>query len=173
MHCIAVINPDDISSLTAESWKNRQAVRVVVVDGHQQAGLLYVGKEDYHKLPGGGIEEDEDTYTAAQRECREELGVDVEILAPLGKIEEFRTAFQLFQVSYCFLARTISEKKDPAFSDTELKLKMQVDWMPIENALKVMKNFANARYSDRYGNKIARERDSICFSAGYEKYKNL
>ena len=34
---------------------------------------------DYYLLPGGGLEEGESPVEAIQRECREEIGVDVEV----------------------------------------------------------------------------------------------
>ena len=44
------------------------------------------------KLPGGGIEGDEDDYTALLREVKEETGFDVipESIVPFGEIEEKR-----------------------------------------------------------------------------------
>lgn len=44
------LNPEDI-----EKFEVRRAARAVVFDNDKNIGILYVGKYNYHKLPGGSL----------------------------------------------------------------------------------------------------------------------
>jgi 8-oxo-dGTP pyrophosphatase MutT (NUDIX family) len=68
----------------------RVAVRgIIFIDGKL---LMIENSFGEAKLPGGGIEGDEDDYTALLREVKEETGFDVipESIVPFGEIEEKR-----------------------------------------------------------------------------------
>lgn len=43
-----------------ERYHHRKAARAVVLDSDGSVALLHVSKFGYHKLPGGGVEENED-----------------------------------------------------------------------------------------------------------------
>lgn len=62
-----------------EAWKKREAARAVLLDDDGHIPLLYVSNLNYHKLPGGGIDEGEDKMQGLARECLEEVGSEVEI----------------------------------------------------------------------------------------------
>ena len=51
----------------------REAVRAIVLRNGKIA-ILYVSKENYHKLPGGGIEQGENLQEALEREIMEGEG---------------------------------------------------------------------------------------------------
>src|SRR3989344_1347604 len=116
MHLLKTINPEKVDENNISDWQYRKAVRAVVFDGENKIGLLNVSSKNYFKLPGGGIEEGEDIKIALDRECEEELGVQVEILKEIGSIIEYRAQFKLHQTSYCFIAKTSSDKNAPNFT---------------------------------------------------------
>ena len=47
------------------------------------------GHYDYFETPGGGIDQGENPEQAVVRECREELGYEVRILAEIGYVDDF------------------------------------------------------------------------------------
>ncbi|KAF4418492.1 NUDIX domain-containing protein [Fusarium austroafricanum] len=49
-------------------YGERSAVRVVVTDTVNRVAIVKVAKDDYYKLPGGGIEEGEDHAKTAERD---------------------------------------------------------------------------------------------------------
>ena len=53
------------------------------------------------------------------RECLEEVGSEIEISAEVGKIIEFRSKWDLKQISYCYYGKIIS-KGEPDFTEKEL-----------------------------------------------------
>lgn len=132
---LVLINPKSVSEEEVKSYPTREAVRAVVVDDDNQIALLYVSKEDYYKLPGGGIEDDEDRETALKRECREEIGCDIEIIEEVGSVIEYREIFHIRQTSYCYLAKVSGQKGTSSYTDDELKKGFTQVWLSFEEAL--------------------------------------
>ena len=62
------------------NYTDRHAVRTIVPSADKsKIALIFVQKGQYYKLPGGGIELDEDHGIAAEREALEETGCKVKI----------------------------------------------------------------------------------------------
>jgi len=138
MKLIKIINPENVSEEEVSGYRTREAGRAVVFDEEGNVALLSVSKENYYKLPGGGIEEGEDKMTALYRECQEEIGCDVEIVNELGFIVEYRKIFTLKQTSYCYLAKVKGPKGKPDFTDNEQEKGFEVVWLSYEEAIKAL-----------------------------------
>ena len=136
---LVLINPESVSADEANTYSTREATRAIVTDEADRIALLYVEKEDYYKLPGGGIEGSEDKKSALQRECLEEIGCKVEVINEVGIIVEYRKMFGLKQTSYCYLARVIGEKGQSEYTDEELDKGFEQVWLPYEEALQAIK----------------------------------
>ena len=61
------------------TFTERLAVRLILLNDEGKIALIHAKKDDYYKLPGGGIEADEDHLVAAAREAQEETGCIVEV----------------------------------------------------------------------------------------------
>jgi 8-oxo-dGTP diphosphatase len=138
MKLIKIINPENVSEEEVQSYRTREAGRAVVFDNDNKVALLHVTKENYYKLPGGGIEDGEDKISALYRECQEEIGCDVEIINELGFIVEYRKIFTLKQTSYCYLAKVKGPKGKPDFTDSEKEKGFEVVWLSYEEAIKAL-----------------------------------
>lgn len=69
----------------------------VILDGDE---ILVVEKEDYLMLPGGLIEAGESFQEAAEREVKEETGLDVEILDEIDQlVKDFAGVEKIFRAS--------------------------------------------------------------------------
>lgn len=157
MNQILKLNPDNITDEAASVLKTRSAARGVVFDQHNKVALLPVTAHNYYKLPGGGIEEGEDTLEAFRRECLEEIGSDVEVVQELGSVVEYRVEFSLVQTSYCFVGKTIGDRKETAFTQHEMDQGFkQAVWVFLDEAIELMKNQAN-----NYEGKFIVERDTF------------
>lgn len=131
--------PDDGVS----EFRERRAARAVLLDEFGQVYLLKVGKHNYHKLPGGGIDEDEDIEQALMRECMEEVGCKVEIVSELGIVVEYRTYDDggLKQTSYCYLAKQIGEQGEPSLEEGEIEEGLyEVKAKNIDEAIALLEN---------------------------------
>lgn len=103
-----------------QSFASRKASRGVVLDEKDEVYLLHVTTHNYHKLPGGGIDEGEDKVKAMKRECLEEIGCSIKDIAELGEIVEYRDQFKLVQTSYCYLARKTGKQVATSLEEGEI-----------------------------------------------------
>ena len=120
------------------------AKAIIIRDG----SLLVLRMRDeealWYLLPGGGVEFGETLHEALRRECREELGVEVEI-GPLRFVREYIAAHHEFahegdahQVEYMFICRIVGQNGDcpldavggavPLLPD---KGQLGIDWLPV------------------------------------------
>ncbi|MBP6945770.1 MAG: NUDIX domain-containing protein [Candidatus Pacebacteria bacterium] len=134
MKQILFLNPENVSKDEAGSYPLREAARAVVSDENGMIALLHVSKENYYKLPGGGLESSEDKFSALQRECLEEIGCEVEIIAEAGSILEYRKIFNIRQISYCYVAKTKGAKGIPDFTQHEKDRGFEIIWLQPEKA---------------------------------------
>ncbi|MEK7586711.1 MAG: NUDIX domain-containing protein [Patescibacteria group bacterium] len=157
MQLILKLNPDNITDEVAANLKTRSAARGVVFDENNNVALLPVTAHHYYKLPGGGIEEGEDKVEAFRRECLEEIGSDVEVEQELGFIVEYRAEFSLVQTNFCYLAKTVGERRKAEFTQHELNSGFEeAIWIPLDKAIELMEV-----QTDNYGAKFIVERDTF------------
>lgn len=136
---IAFLNPENVSKEELKTYGIREAARAVVFDEDNNIALLHATKTDYYKLPGGGLDDDTDKFVALKRECREEIGCDVEVLGEIGLVNEWRKFCTLHQISYCYTAKVVGGKGTPDFTESEVAEGFEVVWLPYDEALKILK----------------------------------
>lgn len=147
MELLKEIKDQDYSSDT--TWKIREASRAILFDENDLIPLLFVSKYNYHKLPGGGINEGEDKSQALIRECLEEVGSRIEVNGEVGKIIEFRSKWDLKQISYCYYGKIIS-KGDPDFTEKELSQGFNIVWLPLKEAIFQVENDKPENYEGSF-----------------------
>lgn len=82
---------------------------------HHLYGDDIFGHRDYLETPGGGVEEGEDLLKALKRECLEETGYQIEIIAPIGIIEDYYNLIERKNINHYYLVRAVGEKKPVHF----------------------------------------------------------
>ena len=127
----------------------RSAVRAILFDRDNLIPILLVSKFNYHKLPGGGVEDGEDKSKALEREVLEEAGCKAEIFAEVGKITEYRSEFNLYQTSYCYLGKVI-EKGQPDFTSGELAEGFELVWLSLDDAVAKLKKDKPLNYEGKF-----------------------
>lgn len=136
---IAFLNPENVSEEELKMYGTREAARAVVLDKENNIALLHATKTDYYKLPGGGLDDDTDKVVALKRECREEIGCNVEVMGEIGLVNEWRRFCNLHQISYCYFAKVVGEKGTPDFTESEIAEGFEVVWLPYDDALDILK----------------------------------
>ncbi len=141
---IGIKNPEKVI------FKQRTAVRAVLMDKNGNVALLFVGKHNYHKIPGGGVEKDEELFDALKREVLEETGHHFILQEELGIITEQRNKIKEFQTSYCWCAKVDGEKEEHAFTEKELSQGFVLQWMPLEKAIETIKSEKPDEYEGKF-----------------------
>jgi len=143
-----------LDSNTKRFSQVRNASRAVLFDDKNLIPLLFVSKKNYHKLPGGGIEDKENKILALEREVKEETGSDIKIYDEIGKIIEFRSKYDLKQISYCYIGK-ITKKGKFSFTKEEIGDGFKLIWVTLENAISLLEKDK----TEDYEGKLILERD--------------
>jgi 8-oxo-dGTP diphosphatase len=155
--------PNYISSIS------RFSSRGVLIDNQLNVAMMYMSKLDVYKLPGGGIEEFETKEEAFLRKIKEETGYEAEIIDKLGYVEEHKNRNDFMQCSYCYIAK-INDLKMKGYehlTDNERDLGLELHWMTIDKALRLMNDsFGNC---NDYSMKFMILRDKTILEEGLKK----
>ena len=150
-----------------KSWK-REAVRAILVGADGKVALMHARKYDYYKLPGGGIEADEDHETALRRELLEEVGAEARVTGEVGKIEEKRAfANNMHQISYTYIAEVVGETGDNNLDDGERAEEFAPVWVDLDEAIRLVKS-GNVLTDKGLGQRFMALRDEL-FLTEYKK----
>lgn len=153
MEFIKEITDKDIGStgsINDVRYRVRKAARAMILNEKNEIAVLHVSKNNYHKLPGGGIEKDETILNALNREILEETGCKAKIYGEAGIIIEYRNTLEQIQISYCYLAKVTKRITDPSFTKKELHEGFILKWMKMDEALKSMKKDKPNTYEGKF-----------------------
>lgn len=131
---------DDAEVLDESQYTLREAVRAVLLDSNGHVYLMNVSKHDYHKLPGGGIDERESKEDALARELKEEVGCKAAITQEVGQITEYRNFYNYQkQISYCYIAEQVGKQGKLSLEQGELDEGMvQIKALSIAHAIRLI-----------------------------------
>jgi 8-oxo-dGTP diphosphatase len=132
-----------------EKFETRTAARAILFDNNSLIPILFVSKFNYHKLPGGGVEDGENKETALDREILEETGCTAKITGKIGKINEYRSRWDLFQTSYCYFGKIIS-KGEQSFTKKERHQGFKLVWFSLDGAIAQLKKDKPADYQGKF-----------------------
>ncbi len=133
-----------------EIEKYRHASRAVLLDENELVPILYVAKRDFHKLPGGGVEEGEDLIEALRRECIEEIGCEIEVDCEIGQTVETRRKKHLHQTCYGYLGKVTKNLGVLNFTQEEIDDGYEVKWVPIDKAIELLHNDDPTDYNAKF-----------------------
>ena len=140
---------EGLSESYDKPYRLRKAGRAVLFNGNK-ISLQYVSKHNYHKLPGGGVEECETIKEALKREIQEEVGCDIAIKKPIGIVIEYRNKFKLLQISYCYFGEVVGFVGEPVYSETEIAGGFKPIWVTLDEAINLLENDKPNDYQGKF-----------------------
>lgn len=138
-----------------KTYQIRKATRAVLFNNKNEIAILFVSKDNYYKLPGGGVEKGETLEESLKREIIEEVGCNISQKEDIGIVIEYRNQFEQLQVSYCYLADVKGEIGTPSFTEKELSNGFNLKWVSLDNAIELLQNAK----PETYIGKIITKRD--------------
>lgn len=123
-----------------QNYLLRKSARAILLNDKDEISLQFVGKNNYYKLPGGGVEIGETEEDALKREIKEEVGCNAEIVKPLGITIEYRNSQNLLHISYGFLCRVVGEIGQPKYEQGEIDEEYESIWKPLNEAQSLLEN---------------------------------
>lgn len=166
MKLLATITEQDCNPtapvIDSSDFSRRASTRAVVLDAAGRVALLHVTKRGFHKLPGGGLEGDEDVMSALARELVEEIGCTVEVKQEVGQVIEYRDEWREIQTSDCYIAYQTGQQQPPALTDEEQADGFEAMWAHnLDDAIAMLEG-DNPK---EYGGQRMRWRDIIILRA--------
>jgi 8-oxo-dGTP pyrophosphatase MutT (NUDIX family) len=148
----ADFDPSFTPPKTLADYGVRKASRGILINNGKMA-LLFVSKENYHKLPGGGIEAGETNNDAFVREVQEETGCDCKVLDEDDQnsvVIETRDQFKLLQISYAFFSEIVGEPKELHLEQSEIDEGFELKWIPVDQVINLLENDKPKNYEGNF-----------------------
>lgn len=145
-------DPNFVPPKTLADYGVRKASRGILVNSGKLA-VLYVSKENYHKLPGGGVEAEETNKDAFIREVKEETGCDCKVLDEDDQnsvVIETRDQFKLLQISYIFFSEIVGEPQELQLEQDEIDDGFKLKWIPIDQVIQILENDKPKNYEGNF-----------------------
>ena len=124
----------DIAFPPVLEWQTRKTVKVVV---QREDGCIALVTNPIHGcylLPGGGVEESEDSLMAAERECREEISHSILNPKMFALVEEYRARDGKRYETHVIMASLGEPTTEDLRTEDEKKNLLSVVWRSLKDA---------------------------------------
>ena len=123
----------------------RKIARAILINEKGEVALNKLHGEDmfgsrnYYETPGGGFHKNETSKQALYREIREEAGYEIEILAPIGIVDDYYNLIHRHNKNYYYLCKTkiFLGKRLEEYESTMIE---KLVWVGIDEAIKLYEN---------------------------------
>lgn len=138
-------------------YRERDSVRLIILNHLNQMAIIYASHEKYYELPGGGIKRGEDHLQASRREALEEIGCIVTVSPScLAVVEEWRVSRNaVHQISYCYEGKVVEDTGSTSLTEREKEDGLSHLWVDLG---KVVELIRGAKPTTPFGLSV-RERD--------------
>lgn len=136
---IGVVDDSDfgIENVSMNNPQTRVGARGIVCFNGKIAVFNKVNKNEF-KIPGGGVENDEELESAFKREVLEETGCEVDIVCKLGEFEERKTIENFKQTSHVFVANVTKQTEQLNLTEKEKIEGANLLWVDLDEAIKLV-----------------------------------
>lgn len=149
---ICKITDQDIgeTSVEMENPRIRLGARGIVIREDGKIAIFNKRNRNEYKLPGGGIEGEEEPEIAFKREVLEETGCEVEIIECLGTTEEYKSLNNFKQISYVFVGKVLKDTKQLNLTQKEKDEGAILLWETPEMGLELITRCYNELVTSKY-----------------------
>ena len=122
----------------------RVTARALVLDEQGRIALHHIhrddifGNEEYYETPGGGVDEGETLEQAVVRECKEELGEDIEVLRGLGVVKDAYNLIHRKNENHYFLCKKLSQGEKHFVSEGDSLIQKTI-WVHLDEGIALLK----------------------------------
>ena len=138
METLAIFNRENVTEEELKTFRTRRAIRGVIFDRGNNIALLHQTEKGWYAIPGGGVEDGETFEQGIIRECKEEIGCDIEIVENLGTTLEYRKSRNSINESQGFIASVVGDKGSPIADDETSD--SDIIWVSMAEAVRFMEN---------------------------------
>ena len=103
-------------------------------------------KQGYYETPGGGIDEGETPEEACKRECREEIGCEIEIIKEIAYVEDAYNLIGRKNQNHYFLAKE-SDLGARHFESEGDQYIQETLWVDVEEAVRLYEGMPDEKVS--------------------------
>ena len=128
------------------NYELRKNPRAILRDKDGNIAIQNIQRDEFHKLPGGGMDTGESLEEAVAREVKEEVGCNCKVGTLLGMTIEYRNKYNLLQVSYAFIADVVGEIGEPELEQAEIDEGLVNIWLPATEALEKIRLEATQKH---------------------------
>lgn len=176
---IAIIRDEDFG-LKGNELVNpitRYASRGIVFNDNGEIAIFHKIHKNEYKLPGGGINENENKKEAFCREILEETGCKISDIKELGITIEEKGKTNFRQISYIFSAKVIEDTKKLKLTQKEKEEGGELLWLDIDKAYNLVCNCINqiigSKYDSKYQTLFMVKRDALIINNYLQKNKSI
>lgn len=123
----------------------RKTVRAIVMNEDGNIALHHLlrddkfGHRDYFETPGGGVDKGETLLEALRRELKEELGVTVKDIIPLGRVIDYYNLLNQRNSIYYYFCK-VDSYGEKNFQGSESTLIESTKWVSLSKAKELYEN---------------------------------
>lgn len=141
----------------------RLGARGIVIREDGKIAIFNKSNKNEYKLPGGGLEGEEEPEEAFKREVLEETGCEVEIIDTLGTTEEYKSLNNFKQISYVYIGKVLKDTKQLNVTEKEKNEGAKLLWETPKKALELITEcfdkLVASKYASIYSTKFVVLRD--------------
>ena len=136
--------------ILGKKFELRKSARAILLNASKDVAIQYLTNHFFHKLPGGGVEDDETLQEALMREIQEEVGCAITIVSEVGLVVECREKHSLLHLSYCYLAHVTGSIGNTSLEQAEIDEGVTTVWMKPEVAIAKMETDIPNTYQGKF-----------------------
>ncbi len=156
----------------ASDWSERKTVKIIIQNKDGKIAMVTNPIHNFFLLPGGGIDGDEDVFTSADRESREEALCSIVNPVKFGVTEEWRARDKKHYETFGVFAHEGVANTADTRTEDEKKNNLTVAWFSPEEAWKKLsgqEELLKAGKVEFYNMGFNIVRDHILFKTACEK----